>query len=164
MSGILTNVKMPAQFPSPKFPDQPDFIGRLVRDAFTVLMAEATEHLVHRQADITPAQTRVMAMIDPEGSRPAELARRAQMTRQSMGEILATLRDLGFVELRDDPDDGRAKIVVLTEEGWDAMRSGLQAVLEVHRHWEQILGVRKMDQLMNLLRQLLDSLAAEQSG
>jgi DNA-binding MarR family transcriptional regulator len=162
MSGNLTNVKMSTRIPPPKFPDQPDFIGRLVRDAFTALMAEATEHLAHRQADITPAQTRVMALIDPGGSRPAELARRAQMTRQSMGEILAVLHDLGFIELRSDPDDGRAKVAVLTEAGWDAMRSGLDAVLAVHRHWEQLLGERKMDQLMKLLRQLLDSLAAEQ--
>jgi DNA-binding MarR family transcriptional regulator len=101
-----------------------------------------------------------MALIDPAGSRPAELARRAQMTRQSMGEILALLRDLGFVELRPDPEDGRAKIVVLTDSGWDAMRSGLEAVLAVHQHWEALLGQRKMDQLMKLLRELLNALAA----
>lgn len=102
-------------------------------------------------------------MIEPEGSRPTALARRAQVTRQSMHEVLATMEEAGLIELRPDPLDRRAKLAVLTPAGWEAEREGLQAVLAVHRHWESVIGAGKMGKLMGLLRELLDRLGEERA-
>ena len=55
--------------------------------------------------------------IDPEGSRLTELAERARMTKQSVGEVATDLEQRGYVERVPDPADGRAKIIRLTERG-----------------------------------------------
>jgi DNA-binding MarR family transcriptional regulator len=160
MSGTLTEVKM-SSTPKPRFPEQRDFIGRLIRDAFTRLMEGVQADVADEQPQSTPAQSQVLALIDAAGTRPAELARRAGVTRQSMAETLALLAANGLVDLRPDPGDGRAKLVVVTDAGWMSMRRGLAAALAVHRHWEELLGEAKMARLMKLLRELLDKLEAE---
>lgn len=57
---------------------------------------------------------------------PARLARAFQVTKQTMTSTLTRLQAAGFVEVRPDPADGRAKLVTLTDAGRaahaDAMR------------------------------------------
>ena len=159
MSGTLTIVNMSTL--QPRFPDQPDFIGRVLREAFGWLVAEVGTHIAERHPGVTTAQTQVMVMIDADGTRPAELARRAQVTRQSMAEALAGLEARGYVQRRPDPNDGRATLVSVTPTGRAALRDGLEVALLVHEHWESVLGRAKMARLVALLRELLDGLAAE---
>jgi DNA-binding MarR family transcriptional regulator len=143
----------------PRFPEQPDFIGRLLRDLWSRFLGEMNDVVRAKHPTSTPAQARVLAMIDREGTRPAELARRAGMTRQSMNEALAGLRDAGLVEVHDDPDHGRAKVAELTPAGVQAIRDGLDAALTVHGRWTDAIGERKMAQLLKLLRELADSVS-----
>lgn len=57
---------------------------------------------------------------------PARLARAFQVTKQTMTSTLARLEAAGFVAIRPDPADGRAKLVSLAPAGRtahaDAMR------------------------------------------
>ena len=161
MSGTLTEVKMPRHNPAAKFVRQPDHIGRLVRDVFSHLTAELNGRLDGVHTGVTPAQNRVLVLIEPDGSRPAVLASRAEMTRQSMHEMLVSMSHAGLIELRPDPHDRRAKLAVLTPAGWEAEREGLRAVLALHKHWQATIGAPKMHNLMSLLRELLDRLAQE---
>jgi DNA-binding MarR family transcriptional regulator len=48
---------------------------------------------------------------------PARLARAFQVTKQTMTSTLSRLEAAGFVEIRPDPADGRAKLVTLTAAG-----------------------------------------------
>ena len=48
--------------------------------------------------------------------RLTELATLAGMTKQSVGEIVDDLVDLGYVERIPDPADSRAKLICLTEQ------------------------------------------------
>src|SRR6516165_9683186 len=60
--------------------------------------------------DIRPGHRCVFGTIDPEnGSRLTELAERAQLTKQSVGEATSDLERLGYAERVADPGDGRAK-------------------------------------------------------
>ena len=65
-------------------------------------------------AEIRPAHGCVFGNIDEEGSRLTDLAERSGLTKQSVGEAVADLEQLGFVERVGDPGDGRAKIIRLT--------------------------------------------------
>src|SRR5687767_2217620 len=60
------------------------------------------------------AHSRVFEHLGEEGATVTALAQRAQMTKQSMGELVIDLARLGYVERRVDPTDRRAKLVVLT--------------------------------------------------
>ena len=60
---------------------------------------------------------------------PARLASAFQVTRQTMTSTLQRLERGGYVALRPDPADGRAKIVSITERG-RAMREACVAALQ----------------------------------
>jgi DNA-binding MarR family transcriptional regulator len=115
---------------------------------FTVMMALRrtarlmVDELVRRlEADgydgVQPAYHAVFENIDPEGTRLGDLAARADMTHQSMSELVASLERNGWVERRPDPSDRRARLVCLTPEGRRATRRGLHHIKEIEREWQE---------------------------
>ena len=90
--------------------------------------------------DMRRSHGAVFRMLDPEGTHVAELARRARMTRQAMGELVSDLEDLGYVERRPDPNDQRAKLVMLTPRGEAALATGTAAVSDLESRWLAFLG------------------------
>jgi len=65
-----------------------------------------------------PAHSGVFAHIDLDGTRLTDLANRANMTPQAMGELVDDLERLGYVRRVPDPGDRRAKLIVPTEVGY----------------------------------------------
>src|SRR6187200_2763434 len=78
--------------------------------------------------DIRPGHGCVFGTIEPEGSRLTDLAFRANMTKQSVGEAASDLEARGYVERVPDPEDGRAKIIRLTERGREAQAIGRRLI------------------------------------
>ncbi|MEM1199044.1 MAG: MarR family transcriptional regulator [Pseudomonadota bacterium] len=60
---------------------------------------------------------------------PARLATAFQVTRGAMTNTLARLEAQGFIHLRADPDDGRGKIVTITDAGRQAREDALAALM-----------------------------------
>ena len=52
-----------------------------------------------------------------EGQTPLELARVFQMSKQNMTNSIAQLKKRGFVDIQENPRDGRSKLVTVTEAG-----------------------------------------------
>src|SRR3954454_23267298 len=67
--------------------------------------------------DAQPTFHPVFENIDPEGTRVSTLAARADLTHQSMSELVVILEQRGWIERRPDPADRRARLVCLTREG-----------------------------------------------
>ncbi|MET4631788.1 DNA-binding MarR family transcriptional regulator [Bradyrhizobium sp. I1.8.5] len=66
--------------------------------------------------------------LDVEGTRLPELARRASMSKQAMGELVDQCAELGLLDQVSDPSDRRARIVMFTPAGlkWlDAFRDAV---------------------------------------
>lgn len=150
-----------AALPARRFPERPDFVGRLLRLAFMHMADELHREMALRYPGVTLAQSTVLILLDREGTRVGHLAARAQVNKQSMSELVAGLAKLGLVELRRDPSDGRARLVAPTDAGWAAMRAGLEVALALHHRWEQLLGAEKLGHLMTLLQELVDKLGKE---
>ncbi len=83
--------------------------------AFQVHMVEGAH--ARGWAAIKPSHNNVFAHLGDVPSRAADLASRAGMTRQSMGELIRELVALGVLEMVPDPSDGRAKLVTFTADG-----------------------------------------------
>jgi DNA-binding MarR family transcriptional regulator len=148
----------------PRFPKRADFIGRYVRLAYINLMEEVDAGTADDYPEVTPAMKQVLLFVARDGSRLTELAALARMTKQSMGEHVDALVDLGLLERIPDPDDGRAKLIRPTADGLMCMNFALGVAVDVHRHWESLLGQRKTEQLMTLLRELTTKLEAEKAA
>ncbi|KRE94023.1 hypothetical protein ASG76_11490 [Nocardioides sp. Soil774] len=104
--------------------------------------------------DLTPTQARLIAQIDPDGTRVVTLAARARTTKQSATSIVDQLERAGYVERVPDPADGRAKLVRLTDH---AREVGVAAQVEVDRalgEWEAHLGADRMRDLEDTMRRL----------
>ena len=119
----------------------------------------------HGFDDIRPSHGAVFANLDAEGTRPSELARRAEMTKQAMGELIGDLEAKGYVERRRDPEDGRAWLVALTERGRGVDRAADEAIERIEAEYERRLGLAGLESLRDLLRGLAgDAPSASEEG
>ena len=103
----------------------------------------------------------VFAYLDEEGTQVSELARRAQITKQSMAELVAHLERHGYVERVPDPADRRAKLVRATGRGREVYAAARAAIADIERDWTARLGPARMRQLRELLQELSAALAAD---
>jgi DNA-binding MarR family transcriptional regulator len=110
--------------------------------------------------DIRPGHGCVFGNIGPEGSRLTELAERANMTKQSVGEVTSDLERRGYIERAPDPLDGRAKIIHLTARGLEAQGAGRAIIDELEREWAERYG----EERIAALRDALEAVTAERDG
>jgi DNA-binding MarR family transcriptional regulator len=137
----------------------PDNLAILLREPFRI----GSELLHQRLAesghpDVRPPHGNVFQFLDDSGTRVSVLAQRAQITKQSMAELVAHLERHGYVERVPDPADGRAKLVRATARGSEVYAIARQFVAEIERQWTRRLGKAKMRQLRKLLQELNEAL------
>jgi DNA-binding MarR family transcriptional regulator len=113
---------------------------------------------------IRPGHGCVFRFIAPEGARLTDIAERARMTKQAVGEVVADLERLGYVERVPDPDDRRAKIIRLTDRGWDAERTGREIFADIERRWAEQIGEERMAELRDTLKLVIESQRAAAVG
>ncbi len=104
--------------------------------------------------DVTPAQARLAQRIADDGSRLTDLAESAQVTKQTASLLVTALEREGLVERVPDPEDGRARLIRLTERGREASRQAMQVVIGVEREWTEHLGAELAGQLRDALLKL----------
>ena len=111
--------------------------------------------------DVREGHGCVFGFIDFEhGSRLTDLAERAGLTKQAVGEAVAELERKGYIERLPDPDDGRAKIIKLTERGREAYVTGRRLFAEVEREWAEQLGPDLVEGLREAAERIVDLEAA----
>jgi DNA-binding MarR family transcriptional regulator len=133
-----------------------DLAGRLSRIARAI--DGAVQGRLHRLGydDVRPGHLTVLLDLERTGLRSAELARRAGMTRQSMGELVADLEALDYVERRPDPGDHRARLVVPTGRGLILSAHVRRAMAEVEARAARRLGRERYAELGLLLTELVE--------
>ena len=110
-----------------------------------------------------PAHSAVMAHIDIKGgTRLTTIAARANITPQAVGELVDDLERLGYVIRRPDPDDRRAKRIVLTERGQACVAAALSTIATLEAELEGLLGSAELAQLHDMLGRI--STAGRKSG
>lgn len=101
------------------------------------------------------SHTALFPHLDLEGTRPSVLAQRMGTSKQAVGQIVAELEDMGMVERRPDPDDGRARLVVFTEQGRASLVEGLGVLKSVEMEVAEAVGHDSVDRLKTELEVLL---------
>jgi DNA-binding MarR family transcriptional regulator len=104
--------------------------------------------------DVRLAHSALFAHIDLEGTRSSELAERAGMTKQGMGQLVADLEKKGYVERVEDPADGRAKLVRLTKKGRRHVRDAREIIREIETAYARGLGDERLETLRAILKDL----------
>jgi DNA-binding MarR family transcriptional regulator len=105
-------------------------------------------------AEIRPSHGCVFSTIDEHGSRLTELAERSGLTKQSVGEAVADLERLGYVERVPDPYDRRAKTIKLTPHGAEALAAARGIFADIERRLAEEVGEERFAEFRETVERL----------
>ena len=132
-------------------------LGVLAARLSDATQAELFERLAEQgHGDLRPRHGGVLAYLDEDGIRPTELARLSGRHKQVVGRLVDELEDLGYVDRRADPADRRAKLIVPTERGLEAMRLADGIVAEIERRHAEAAGRKTYAEFRNVLRSIVE--------
>jgi DNA-binding MarR family transcriptional regulator len=129
-----------------------DNVGRLLNNAVSRFESRVLE-LMSRSGrpEARISHISLTRNLDLQGTRVSELARRAGMTKQAMGELVTQFAELGLVVARVDPSDRRARVVRFTPQGLQWLDAFRRAVDRAEREMRDEVGAMSMDVLRGAL-------------
>lgn len=101
--------------------------------------------------ELTRAHSLIFAQLDPGGTRTAEIARRAGISRQAVHQTVQELQRLGLVSLVPDPTNRSAKLVVPTDRGRDSIRVAQATLAKLEGELARRLGREQVQALRQAL-------------
>ena len=137
-------------------------LGLLMFIPYRHLESQVLAALRARGHDLPLHQARVFQRIGPSGSRLGELARAAELSKQTVGSIVDQLHRAGYVDRVRDPADNRARLVVITPRGRELIEISVPVVREVEAAWAAHLGehrVLELKRTLAALREITDPFA-----
>lgn len=133
---------------------------------------QQVEQLARRRIDeclqhenVTAGQYMVLSVIvhhEPVSS--ADLARRANMTAQSMGEFIKALEAKGLIERRNDAQNRRVILVSSTPAGRKVLAASEARVDEAERAFFTCLGAEELASLRMMLSRVRTAELARLKG
>ncbi|HVZ47034.1 MAG TPA: MarR family transcriptional regulator [Ramlibacter sp.] len=92
------------------------------------------------RAQVSAAHIHITRHVALEGSRLTELAERAGMTKQAMGDLVDQCEAWGLVTREPDPRDGRARVVRFTPTGLAWLQAFQRAVQQAESEFRREVG------------------------
>jgi DNA-binding MarR family transcriptional regulator len=128
-------------------------IGALLRLPHEVVVTRMLATINTNGFDLTLTELGVFLYPGPEGRRPIDLARQCNMTRQAMNYVLAGLGSRGYI-LRQAGPSAAARVVHMTDRGWEVIAQIRKCVAEIEKEWAAHLGVKRFTALRETLHDL----------
>jgi len=100
----------------------------------------------------------VFATLHTGPGRAADMAARAGITRQSMGEVIRDMVALDLLEMLPDPNDGRAKVVSYSEHGLVVAGDGFSYLADLEDLFAEEFGEHEYAVVRDVLARLTDVL------
>ena len=110
--------------------------------------------------DIRPPHVHILANMRRKGVRLTDLAGACQLSLATTSEFVTELQQLGYLERRRDPHDGRAKLIVWTDKGQRLFADAGHGLAEIEGRWSDLVGDRSFETACQVFQQLLDRLAS----
>jgi DNA-binding MarR family transcriptional regulator len=133
-------------------------LGTLMSSAGARLAARLDQALTDAGfSDLRAAHAAPFMVMDPEGTRASQLAARARITKQAMGELVAYLVERGYLYTVPDPSDGRARLIRPTARGWRAVDAGVEVIAAFDDWLERELETSGVADLRRSLALILEA-------
>jgi len=134
--------------------EYPSHIVSLIDLAFRQIKSELEEVRGVLAPELRPFHVRLLAQTPSSGMRVTDLAVRAGMTKQALGEFVGDLQRTGHLEVVGDPADRRVRIVRPTPAG-AALRVAVDAAInELEQRWREEVGERPWETFREVLAQV----------
>src|SRR5919205_3587993 len=145
--------------------EYPPGIGALLRLAWQGVRERIYEGVLQAgYTDLSRAHVLLFRWPTLDGLRPSELAARNQLSRQTINDLLSDLEKRGYLERTPDPTDGRARIVRLTERGWNLTQVISDKSFATESEWAQIIGESRFDEFRSTLSELVAHALPAEAG
>ena len=142
-------------------------MGQLLLKAARLFNEQAMAVVQARVPAARLAHTTLLPHIDLEGTRATEIARRAGVSKQAVGQLVDELVAMKMLSRSRDPLDGRAQLVRFTDAGIAQLLAGLDALDVIEVELGARVGALAVDRLRRDLSRVLpalEQLAAGGSG
>lgn len=127
----------------------------LLTGAFQSLVDRLHEELSEQgHASARPVHGFALQAIGAEGATTAEVARRLGVSKQAAAKTVAALVALGYAERGRDPEDGRARPVMVTARGRDLLGRSATTFAALRRRLVRELGAPQVAALEDGLEAL----------
>lgn len=137
---------------SQSVPEQTQTLGYLLRTAYEVLQHQVYASVRENgHPDVRAAHSSVLRHLPVGGARMTELAKRAGISKQSIAYLVDDLIGLGYVEMHDDPSDGRAKLVRFTDIGRDLVAVLTKESGQAEKEFARLVGAEQMEAMRKTL-------------
>jgi DNA-binding MarR family transcriptional regulator len=133
-------------------------VDRLTRLLAADMLREAHDR-GHTQ--LRPAHDPVFATLYSAGARASDMAARAGITKQSMGEAIRDMVALGLLEMKEDPTDRRAKLVTFTEAGHEVAQGGKRYMHTLEQQWIEKFGEKEYETAREVLEGIVEMMSPE---
>ncbi|GAB3263262.1 MarR family winged helix-turn-helix transcriptional regulator [Nocardioides dilutus] len=130
-------------------------LGLLLFIPYRAMETAVLDELRQHGHDLQISQARVFQRISPDGTRMADLAEAAQVTKQTLTSILDQLERRGYVRREPDPADARARVVHIAPRGAELVALSRPVVERIEAEWTATLGRRRVQTLRELLAELV---------
>jgi DNA-binding MarR family transcriptional regulator len=133
-------------------------VGALLRQ-----LVQEVDDEVHRSLanagfnDIRVAHHAVFQYLRLEGSRVTEIAKRARITKQATQYLVDHLEGGGYLERVPDPEDGRSKLLRLTDRGQEVEQVARKAIAQLENAWAARVGQENFAKFFAVLHDLNDA-------
>jgi DNA-binding MarR family transcriptional regulator len=119
----------------------------LLATAYQVTMAGLTEHLAAAgHPGVRPAHGFVFLYLSNHPTATSvELGTYLGVTKQAGGQLVDELVRRGYVTREPHPSDRRARVLRLTEQGWDCIERVVAYWDGVERRWATLVGPEQLD-------------------
>ncbi len=107
--------------------------------------------------NIRPAQAVALVPLARGGMHASDLADHLKVSRQAVAQGVTALERHGYVVRVPDPRDARARLIELTPRGRQVLRVMRSNAMRLESRWNELLGERRLAQLRETLRMLLDA-------
>jgi DNA-binding MarR family transcriptional regulator len=139
----------------------PDFVRELLAVALAA-RKRVRRGLVERGHDLHPSHTSVVPNLPEGGLRLGELAQRLRVSVQRAGQLVQELQTAGYVELKADASDGRAKRVRYSARGRRLIRDGHEINAELWQELASRLGQQELGRFASTLGRLHELLGGRE--
>lgn len=120
-----------------------------------LVFGQLRARLAEDAPELRPSQLRVLEWLPAEGLTITELAECADMTTQGCGQFVRQLAELGMVEVAVADHDARARRVVVTGRGGEALARATTVLRACDEDWAERVGAERY----RVFREVLEEVA-----
>lgn len=145
--------------------DEPPELGRLI--SYCGHLGKMSNDQLLRQAgyDVTPVQTHLLHHLacwtGGQEASQRDLEHKLRLKPSTVNGIVDRLEAKGYVARRTSPQDGRVRLVCLTDAGRSKVQDFHAIVEETERRFTAALSDQEREQLKALLYRIIENLETE---